>query len=198
VPDRARVVVPFDPERAITTLARHGVNYVLIGAVAARLQGFPRMTADADITPARDVGNLQRLALALRDLDARVYAESVPEGLAFDCSAATLARAELWNFVTSAGRLHVAFSPSGTGGYDDLIRSAVSFDVFALGSTPRRSRTSCARKRLLTDRRTGRMCRSSARCCGDVAVRRTGWLELVALAPRPRSQWVPRRESHRV
>jgi hypothetical protein len=90
------------------------------------------MTADADITPARDVENLQRLALALRELDARVYTESVPEGLAFDCSASTLARAELWNFVTSAGRLDVAFSPSGTAGYDDLIRSAVSFDVFGV------------------------------------------------------------------
>ena len=71
--------------------------------------------------------NFQRLALALRELDARVYTESVPEGLAFDCSASTLARAERWNFVTSAGRLDVAFSPSGTAGYDDLIRSAVSF-----------------------------------------------------------------------
>jgi hypothetical protein len=90
------------------------------------------MTADADITPARDAENLQRLALALRELDARVYTESVPEGLAFDCSAAALARAELWNFVTSAGRLDVAFTPSGTGGYDDLIRSAVSFDVFGV------------------------------------------------------------------
>jgi len=78
------------------------------------------------------VENLQRLALALRELDARVYTESVPERLAFDCSASTLARAELWNFVTSAGRLDVAFSPSGTAGYDDLIRSAVSFDVFGV------------------------------------------------------------------
>jgi len=34
--------------------------------------------------------------------------------------------------VTSAGRLDVAFSPSGTAGYDDLIRSAVSFDVFGV------------------------------------------------------------------
>ena len=34
--------------------------------------------------------------------------------------------------MTSAGRLDVAFSPSGTGGYDDLIRSAVSFDVFGV------------------------------------------------------------------
>jgi hypothetical protein len=132
VPDAAPSIAPLDPERIVTTLARHDVKYVLIGAVAARLQGFPRMTADADITPARDPDNLRRLAAALRELDARVYTESVPEGLAFDCSPQTLARADLWNLVTSAGRLDVAFIPSGTGGYDDLIRTAVPFDVFGV------------------------------------------------------------------
>ncbi len=48
MPDSA----PFDPERIVRVLAEHGVDYVLIGALAARLQGFPRLTADADITPA--------------------------------------------------------------------------------------------------------------------------------------------------
>lgn len=132
MPDAATGIAPLDPERIITTLARHDVKYVLIGAVAARLQGFPRMTADADITPARDPDNVRRLAAALREMDARVYTESVPEGLAFDCSAQTLARADLWNLVTSAGRLDVAFIPSGTEGYDDLIRHAVAFDVFGV------------------------------------------------------------------
>ncbi|MGH7720665.1 MAG: hypothetical protein ACREON_17695 [Gemmatimonadaceae bacterium] len=123
---------PLDPERLIRTLARHCVRYVLIGAVAARLQGFPRMTADADITPATDPENVRRLAAALRELDARVYTESVPEGLPFDCSPRTLARADIWNLVTSVGRLDVAFTPSGTEGYADLIRHAVSFDVFGV------------------------------------------------------------------
>ena len=132
MPDVASGIAPLDPERIITTLARHDVKYVLIGAVAARLQGFPRMTADADITPAREPENLRRLAAALRELDARVDTESVPEGLTFDCSPATLGRADLWNLVTSAGRLDVAFVPSGTDGYDDLIRHAVSFDVFGV------------------------------------------------------------------
>jgi len=123
-------VTPLDPERLITTLAKHEVRYVLIGAVAARLQGFPRMTADADITPARDADNMRRLAAALRELDARVYTESVPEGLPFDCSPSMLERADVWNLVTTAGRLAVAFVPSGTAGYDDLVRSAVQFEVF--------------------------------------------------------------------
>lgn len=123
-------VAPLDPERLITTLAKHDVRYVLIGAVAARLHGFPRVTAEADITPARDPENVARLAAALRDLDARVYTDSVPEGLSFDCSSAMLSRAKLWHLVTSAGRLDIAFTPSGTGGYEDLIQNAVAFDVF--------------------------------------------------------------------
>lgn len=125
-------VAPLDPERLIKTLAKHGVRYVLIGAVAARLQGFPRLTADADITPARESDNIARLAAALRELDARVYTDSVPEGLAFDCSPAMLSRSDMWRLVTSAGRLDVAFNPSGTGGYDDLCRSAIAFDVFGV------------------------------------------------------------------
>jgi len=68
-------VAPLDPERIVRTLARHGVRYVLIGASAARLHGFPRVTAAADITPSSDPDNLSRLAAALRELDARVYTE---------------------------------------------------------------------------------------------------------------------------
>jgi hypothetical protein len=123
---------PFDPERLIRALAAHGVRYILIGALAARLQGFPRLTADADITPSRDRPNLEKLAAALRELKARVYTESVPEGLTFDCSAATLARADIWNLVTAAGRLDVAFEPSGTAGYEDLKSGAVRFEVFGV------------------------------------------------------------------
>ena len=122
----------FDPERLLTTLAKHRVRYVLIGAVAARLQGFPRVTADADITPARDRENLDCLAAALRELDARVFTENLPEGLAFDCSAATLARGTIWNLVTSAGRLDLAFVPSGTEGYEDLARGAIKFEVYGV------------------------------------------------------------------
>jgi hypothetical protein len=94
------------------------------------MHGFPRVTVDMDLTPASDRGNLDRLAAALRELSARVYVENVPEGLAFDCSGAMLARGAIWNLVTSAGRVDLAFRPSGTEGYDDLARGAVRFEVF--------------------------------------------------------------------
>jgi hypothetical protein len=123
---------PLDPERLVKALAAHDVRYVLIGALAARMHGFPRVTADADITPNRDAGNLERLADALRELNARVYTETVPEGLVFDCSAAMLDRSDMWNLVTDAGRIDIAFMPSGTKGYDDLARQAVRFEVFGV------------------------------------------------------------------
>lgn len=121
---------PFDPERIVRVLGAERVSYVLIGALGARLYGFPRVTADIDVTPERSRDNLDRLARALRALNARVFTESVPDGLPFDCSAQTLARAGLWNLVTDAGRIDVAFTPSGTGGYEDLSRNANRFEVF--------------------------------------------------------------------
>jgi hypothetical protein len=110
-------LAPLDPERVIRVLAHRKVRYVLIGALAARLYGFPRVTAAIDITPDRDPVNLKRLAAALRELEAKVYSDALPEGREFDCSAATLSRAATWNLVTSAGRLDVAFAPSRTDGY---------------------------------------------------------------------------------
>jgi hypothetical protein len=125
-------VSPFDPARLIKVLTHHRVKFVLIGALAARLHGFPRLTADADITPASDKQNLERLAAALKDLDAKVYTESVPEGLAFDRSAAALGRARMWNLVTAAGRLDIAFLPAGTTGYEDLAKGAERFEAFGV------------------------------------------------------------------
>jgi transcriptional regulator with XRE-family HTH domain len=133
VSDGGRVpgaTIPLNMELLFTTLAGHSVQFVLIGALGATLYGFPRITWDADITPARDADNLKRLAAALRELDARVFTEDAPDGLPFDCSPQMLARAEVWNLITRAGRLDLAFTPSGTTGFDDLARGAVRFELY--------------------------------------------------------------------
>lgn len=122
----------FDPVRLIAVLAEHQVEYVLIGGVAARLAGYPLATFDADITPSAKSENVERLAAALRALDARVFTESVPEGLSFDCSAAMLARATSWTLVTSVGRVDVLFEPAGVKGYEELKAEAVQYDVLDL------------------------------------------------------------------
>jgi hypothetical protein len=125
-------IAPLDPARILRTLDKHDVDFVLIGALAARLYGFPRLTADADITPSSDRANLERLARALKELKAKVYTESVPEGLEFDCTAAALGRVSMWNLVTAAGRIDVAFKPAGTEGYDDLEAGAEKFEAYGI------------------------------------------------------------------
>ena len=84
------------------------------------------------MTPASDPANRRSLAEALRELDARIFTEGVPEGLAFDCTGSALGNAPTWYLVTSAGRVGVLFEPAGTEGYEDLVRRAVRFEAFGV------------------------------------------------------------------
>lgn len=120
----------FRPGVLAEALTRHQVDYVLVGALAGRLAGLPRLTADADITPALDRPNLERLAAALRELNAKVYTQDLPEGLPFDCSAPMLARAEVWNLTTDAGRVDVLFKPAGSSGYAGLMEDAIEYPAY--------------------------------------------------------------------
>jgi predicted nucleotidyltransferase len=120
-------LAPFDPLRALETLHRHGVRFVVIGAFAGRLLGSPSLTRDLDICYARDRTNLEALATALLELHARLrgVAEEVPLRL----DAKTLANGDSFTFVTDAGDLDVLGTPSGTAGYDELARTANEVDL---------------------------------------------------------------------
>ena len=115
---------PLEAEAIIACLNRHEVHYVLIGGLAAVLHGSPQLTFDADICPAPDLDNLERLAGALREIGARIRTADTPEGLPFACDARFLAGVQLLNLVTIHGDLDLSFRPSGTDGYPDLARGA--------------------------------------------------------------------------
>jgi hypothetical protein len=104
---------------------RHGVRHVLIGGLAAVLHGSPLPTLDAAICPATDPDNLQRLAAALEEVDARIRTPDVTEGVPFPRDAAFLARVSLLNLVTRVGDLDLAFAPAGTLGFADLSGRAI-------------------------------------------------------------------------
>ena len=65
-------VAPLLAEDLFACLDRHSVRYVLIGGLAAVLHGSPLPTLDADICPLRTTENLEKLAAALAEIDARV------------------------------------------------------------------------------------------------------------------------------
>lgn len=110
-------------------LADHDVRFVLIGGLAAILQGSPFPTEDVDITPETSHENLARLSTALDALGARVYTASEPDGLPFGHNAESLAASKVWKLITDSGRLEISFAPQGTKGFPDLDSSALTIEV---------------------------------------------------------------------
>ncbi len=118
----------FQPEQILRVLTKHGVNYVLIGGLAATMHGSPHLTQDVDITPQRSRENLTRLSDALRALEAKVRAVGI-EPLPFNHDAEFLAGVDVWNLDTLYGDLDISFVPTGTEGFADLRRDAVTLNV---------------------------------------------------------------------
>lgn len=119
----------FDPTEIVRVLDAHAVRYVMIGGLAATLHGAEYVTGDLDIAPEATIENLDRLSDALDELGARVRTAGAPGGLPFAHDARSLRRANVWNLVTRAGDLDIAFEPSGTGGYADLRRDALRITI---------------------------------------------------------------------
>jgi len=119
--------MPYDPLGALRTLQEHGVRFIVIGGVAGRLWGSPTMTNDVDICYARDRSNLERLAEALLELDARL--RGVDDDVAFILDATTISNGQSFTFMTKDGPLDVLGMPSGVDGFDELITNVVEFDL---------------------------------------------------------------------
>jgi len=119
------VPVEFVPDEILAVLIRHEVECIVIGGMAAYLQGSPLPTEDVDVVPAEDLDNLARLSTALYELDAKVRAAGI-EPQPFHHNAQSLAAALIWNLTTTYGDLDITLRPSGTQGYDDLKRDAIT------------------------------------------------------------------------
>jgi len=64
---------PLDPVRIFEALERHEVEYLTIGGVAVNAHGHVRNTRDVDILVEWSAENMQHLAAALVDLEARLF-----------------------------------------------------------------------------------------------------------------------------
>lgn len=99
-------------------LLRHEVDFILVGGVAAILEGAPVSTFDLDIVfrPAED--NQQRLLAALRELEAR-YLD--PAGRHIVPDEEKLRDLRLHQLLTRSGPLDVLRTIGHGLGYSDLI-----------------------------------------------------------------------------
>jgi hypothetical protein len=120
----------FDPLLALRTLLDHEVRFVLIGGYAGALRGSPVITGDVDICYEREDPNLERLAEALRALDAHL--RGAPPDVPFQLDARTLRAGDHFTFSTSAGALDILGTPSGAEGFADLDADATDEEVDGL------------------------------------------------------------------
>lgn len=117
----------FDPIRALETLVRHRVRFVVIGGFAGRLRGSTTVTNDLDICYARDRKNLRALGNALAELEAAL--RDAPGGLPFQPDAETLAGGDHFTFTTNAGNLDCLGTPAGSRGFSELIAGATPMNL---------------------------------------------------------------------
>lgn len=113
----AETDTPLDAERILRVLGERGVDYVLIGGLAVQTHGHVRTTNDADLIPAPDPENLERLASALRDLDARVLNPGQED---VEVDAQMLPRATIWQFATRDGGVDVMHEVPGGRSFSEL------------------------------------------------------------------------------
>jgi hypothetical protein len=122
---------PLDAERILSALAEHHVDYVIVGGLAVQTHGHVRTTVDVDVYPRPEPRNLQRLADALNELDARTLNPG-SEAIAIDgamIDGAMLPRATLWQFETRHGAIDVIHDAPGAPPYDELRARALEIEL---------------------------------------------------------------------
>ena len=115
----------YDLVRLLRVLCTERVDFILVGGVAAALQGAPVLTQDVDILYRIQEENLDRLQRALDEL--RAVARGDARRLPFDKSHLRTKGHKL--AVTDAGPLDLLGSINDDLGYDDLTGSTDELEV---------------------------------------------------------------------
>jgi hypothetical protein len=108
----------FDPQALLQILVRHEVDFIVVGGVCAALHGAPLNTFDLDLVHSRAADNIERLLIALQQLDA-FFREHGERRLRPTASHLSSPGHQL--LMTSAGPLDLLGTVAGDRGYTDLL-----------------------------------------------------------------------------
>jgi hypothetical protein len=112
----------------VQLLSGAGVEFIVVGGVAANLQGSARTTLDLDVVYRRTAENMTRLVEALSPF--QPYLRGVPPGLPFRLDLATLQRGLNFTLTTTLGALDLLGEIAGGGTYDALVDESDAATVF--------------------------------------------------------------------
>lgn len=118
----------YDLARMLSVLTEERVEFILVGGVAAVLQGVPVLTQDVDILYRIEEANIDRLHRALERLNA--VARHDPRNLRFEKSHLRTRGHKL--SVTNAGPLDILGAINENVTYEDLISKTDELEVAGL------------------------------------------------------------------
>jgi len=112
----------------LEALSGAGVDFILIGGVAAAAHGSARATFDVDVVYERSTANVERLVRALTSL--RPYLRGAPPGLPFTFDVGTVTRGLNFTLDTTLGALDLLGEVVGGGTFHELAPFTVQLDLF--------------------------------------------------------------------
>jgi hypothetical protein len=110
----------------LRVLLRHEVDFLIVGGVAAQLEGVPILTLDLDVLYDKAPENLDRLLAALRELKAH-YRD--PAGRHIEPDREKLATMRMHLLLTDLGALDVLAAIGAGLTYQDLRGRTVTYDL---------------------------------------------------------------------
>ena len=122
-------LVRLDPEALLSALARGGVDFVVIGGIAAVLHGDPMGTEDVDTTIRRTSENIEALVRVLREIDARLLVALNERDVAtvdVPITIETFAPFTSGRFLTRHGVLDIVLRPDGIPEYQQWVQNATT------------------------------------------------------------------------
>lgn len=119
-----------DNAAMLRALRDHGVEFVLIGGVAATVHGSARLTLDIDFVYSRSPANLARLVDVLRPFEP--YLRGAPPGLPFRWDVETLKRGLNFTLTTTLGSIDLLGEATGEGTYEKLLPHAETREAYGV------------------------------------------------------------------
>lgn len=119
-----------DYKGILQTLSQGGVEFILIGGLAANLRGSARVTLDVDVVYSRTRENIKCLVEALRPHSP--YLRGAPPGLPFQWDEKTVRMGLNFTLVTDLGDLDILGEVVGGGLYDALLPHSSELEAFGV------------------------------------------------------------------
>lgn len=119
-----------DFEGLLRALVSAAVEFIVIGGVAGKAHGSPRLTVDLDVVYARSDENVRRLTSALSPLEP--YLRGAPPGLPFRFDPETVRRGLNFTLRTTRGDIDLLGEVVGGGGYEALLPHSRELEMFGL------------------------------------------------------------------